>query len=153
MEISNYLKPEQIKLDLKGKTKRDVIIELSELLKSHPDVKDLKTFMDETFKREHFNTTGIGHEIGIPHARTDAVSDIVIAVGRNPDGIDFESLDGKPVKLVFLIGTPKSKHLSTYLSVLAHLTRLLDRESFRNQLLEAKSPQEIIDAFRKAEEA
>ncbi len=153
MVISDYLKPQQIKLDLEGKTKEKVIVELAELLKSHPRVKNLEKFVEETFKREGFSTTGIGHEVAIPHARTDAVTDIVIAFGRNLDGIDFDSLDERPVKLVFLIGTPKSKHLSTYLSLLAHLTRLLDRESFRKELLEANSSEDIVNAFRRVEEA
>ena len=152
MVISDYLKPEQIKLSLEARTKQDAIVELSELLRPHPHVKDLEKFVEETFKRENFSTTGIGHEVAIPHARTDAVSDIVIALGRSSQGIEFDSLDGSPVKLVFLIGTPKSRHLSTYLSLLAHLTRLLDRETFRKKLLEATSAEAIIDAFRKVEE-
>lgn len=152
MKIGDYLKEDQIILRLSGSTKEEVIRELAETLRSNPDIGDLEAFIEDTFQREKFNTTGIGHEIAIPHARTEAVTDIVIAFGRSPEGLDFASLDGRPVKLVFLIGTPKRTQLSTYLSVLARLTRLLEKSSFRQGLLDAESGSEIVGAFRQIEE-
>ncbi len=152
MKICDYLKEDQIILKLSGSTKEEVIRELAETLRSNPEIGDLEAFIEDTFQREKFSTTGIGHEIAIPHARTEAVSDIVIAFGRSPDGLDFASLDGRPAKLVFLIGTPKRTQLSTYLSVLARLTRLLEKNSFRQGLLDAKSGSEIVGAFRQIEE-
>ena len=152
MKIGDYLKDTQIILELSGSTKDEVIRELARTLKANPKVEDFDAFIGDTFQREEFSTTGIGHQIAIPHARTEAVSDIVIAFGRSPQGMDFASLDGEAVKLVFLIGTPKRRQLSTYLSVLARLTRLLEKASFRQNLLDAKSSAEIIEAFRQIEE-
>jgi fructose-specific phosphotransferase system IIA component len=152
MKICDYLKEDQIILKLSGSTKEEVIRELAETLRSNPEIGDLEAFIKDTFQREKFSTTGIGHEIAVPHARTEAVSDIVIAFGRSPEGLDFASLDGRPVKLVFLMGTPKRTQLSRYLSVLARLTRLLEKSSFRQGLLDAKSGSEIVGAFRHIEE-
>jgi mannitol/fructose-specific phosphotransferase system IIA component (Ntr-type) len=66
--------------------------------------------------------------------------------------MDFEALDGEPVRLVFLIGTPKRRHLSTYLSVLARLTRLLEKSAFREKLLEARNTEEVLAAFNRIED-
>jgi fructose-specific phosphotransferase system IIA component len=151
MKIGDYLEDAQIILDLSGSTKEEVIRELAQTLRPNPNVEDIDVFIADTFQREEFSTTGIGHEIAIPHARTEAVSDIVIAFGRSPQGMDFASLDGKAVRLVFLIGTPKRRQLSTYLSVLARLTRLLEKPSFRQTLLEAANKSEITQAFEQAE--
>lgn len=65
------------------------------------------------------------------------------------EGVEFNSVDGKPAKLIFLMGTPKEKELGNYLKILSRLTRLLDKESFRNSLLKANSPKEIIDEFER----
>ena len=152
MRISDYLKKSQIVLALKSTAKDDVIRELAATLGSNPKVTDLDLFINDTFEREHFSTTGIGHDVAIPHARTEAVSDIVIALGRAPAGMDFAALDGKPVRLVFLLGTPKRKHLSTYLSVLARLTRLLEKASFREDLLKAPTAADVVRTFQRVEE-
>lgn len=151
VKICDYLKDEQIILDLSASTKEGVIRELAQTLKSNPEVGDFDMFVNDTFRRERFSTTGTGHEIAIPHARTDGVSDIVIAAGRSQQGIDFASLDGKPVRIVLLIGTPKRSRLSTYLSVLASLTRLLEKPAFRQRLLEAGDRSQIIETFRQIE--
>jgi PTS system fructose-specific IIC component len=152
MKISDYLKQDEIITKLTASSKDEAIKELARALEHEPKVTDLDLFINDTFEREGFCTTGIGRSVAIPHARTEAVSGIVIALGRSVEGIDFDSLDGKPVHLVFLMGTPKRKNLSNYLSVLARLTRLLEKESFRKMLLEADTKAEIIDAFRKVEE-
>jgi fructose-specific phosphotransferase system IIA component len=152
MKISDYLKDKGIILDISASTKVDAIRELAQCLKGNPKVKDLDRLLHDTFEREKFSTTGIGHETAIPHARTEAVTGIVICFGRPAGGIDFDSFDGKPVRLVFLMGTPKGKNLSTYLNVLARLTRLLENESFRRSLLEAQTKSEIIAAFKAMDE-
>jgi fructose-specific phosphotransferase system IIA component len=151
MKIGDYLTEERISLELKTHTKEEAIKEMSTLLKDAKELVDFDTFVKDVFEREKLGTTGIGNEIAIPHARTDAVKDFVIAFGRSSEGVEFNSLDGKPAKLIFLMGTQKEKNLNNYLKTLAHLTRLLKRESFRSLLLKASSPREIIDAFKKAE--
>ena len=151
MKIGDYLKEEQILLDLKVGKKEEAIKEIATLLKGAKEITDFETFLKNVFEREKLATTGIGHEVAIPHARTNAVKDFVIAFGRSKEGVEFNSLDSKTAKIIFLMATPKEKGLSTYLKTLAYLSRLLQKESFRNSLLQASSPKEIIDQFKKAE--
>lgn len=151
MKIRDYLREDRILLDLKTHSKEEAIKEISTLLKDAKELVDFDTFVKDVFERENLGTTGIGNEIAIPHARTDAVKDFVIAFGRSSEGVEFNSLDGKPAKLIFLMGTQKEKNLNNYLKTLAHLTRLLKRETFKSSLLKASSPKEIINEFKKVE--
>ena len=150
VNISEHLKEERIILDLKAETKEEAIKSLAEVFKGSREVNDFDKFLADVFEREDLGTTGIGLELALPHARTDAVSSF-IAVGRIDKGVDFKSLDGEPVKLIFLMATPKEE-VQNYLKILAHLTRLLKKESLRASLLEVKTPQEFIEIFRKEEE-
>lgn len=151
MKLYEYLKENNILLDLKGQTKEEVIRELSKLLKEEKNIVDFDGFVSAVFTREKMASTGIGYEIAVPHARTDTVEDVVIAFGRSQKGINFDSVDGKPVKLVFLIGTPGKKRVSAYLKLLAHLSRLLKKGDLRKRLLEVSTPKEILNEFRKVE--
>jgi PTS system nitrogen regulatory IIA component len=108
---------------------------------------DFDLFLEDVFERERLGTTGIGDGIAIPHARTDAVDQLVIALGRSARGVEFESLDGKKVKLLFLMGTPKGS-VSHYLKILAQLTRLLKEGTFRDKLLEARDKEIVVSLFR-----
>lgn len=151
MRISDYLKEKRILLNLKARAKEESIKEIAASLKDSKDVVDFKSFLKDVFAREKLGTTGVGSEIAIPHARTDAVEDFVIAFGRSQEGVEFNSLDGKPVRLIFLMGTPKEEKLNSYLKILARLTRLLKEKSFRNLLLRASKPKEILDGFKRVE--
>jgi len=152
MRITDFLKEDKILLDLKASSKEEAIREVASLLKNEKGISDFDLFLKDVFEREELNTTAIGKDIAIPHARTDAVKEFVIAFARAPQGIEFNSLDNKPVKLIFLMGTPKSKGLNNYLKILACLTRLLDKENFREAILNASSSKEIMGEFRKVEQ-
>lgn len=151
MRIVDFLKEDRITLKLKAGDKEEAIKEMACLLGNAKEVIDFDLFLKDVFERESLNTTGIGEHIAIPHARTDAVKDFVIAFGRASEGIEFNSLDKKPAKFIFLMGTPKEKGLNSYLKILAHLTRLLKRESFKEALIKASGPKEVIEEFRKVE--
>ena len=125
---------------------------VGEIIGKSKHIGNCDSFINDVFAREELCTTGIGNEIALPHARTDNVKSFVIAFGRSVEGVDFQSLDDKPVKLIFLMGTPQSEEMKTYLHILARLNRLLQKEDFRNQLLVANNPAEIIEAFRNREE-
>jgi fructose-specific phosphotransferase system IIA component len=143
MKILDYLREERMLLELKARTKDEAIRELATLLRDAEEIADFGAFLTDVFEREKLATTGIGNEAAIPHARSDAVNRFVIAFGRSREGVEFDSLDGKPVKLIFLMGTPKEKQLGDYLKVLAHLSRILRARSFRDSLLEASDPEGI----------
>jgi len=150
VNIADLLRPDLICLDLKARTKEEVIRELAGLLVHSDRVLDLKKYVEDVLEREAACTTGIGNGIAIPHARTDAVSGLVIAFGRSSTGVDFASLDKKPSKLIFLIGTSKLD-VSTYLKFLAHLTRLLKKEPLRQALMSALDGASLIQSFREVE--
>jgi len=151
MKVADYLKESQMDLNLMVSGKEEAINKLGGLLKNTNLVSDCDGFIKEVFERESLSTTGIGHYIAIPHARSNMVKDLVIVFGRAIQGLEFGSLDKKPVKLIFLMGTPKEKGLNDYLKVLSTITRRLDKESFREQLLNASTPKEVIEIFRNVE--
>jgi len=151
MKILPFLKEERINLSLQSTTKEEAIKEVAFLLKDAPEIISFDNFIKDVFEREKIGTTGIGKEIAIPHARTDSVKKFVIAIGRSEKGVDFQAVDSKPVKIIFLMGTPKEEGLDEYLKILAHLTRLIDKDSFRSSLFSAKTAKEIIDIFKSVE--
>ena len=114
MRISDHISEKMICLALENTTKDGVIRELAELLKDSEDVTDFDVFLKDVFEREKLSATGIGNEIAIPHARTGAVDNIIIAFGRVSQGVDFNGIDNKPVKLVFLMGTPKRTSINIF---------------------------------------
>lgn len=151
MKISPLLRPEYINLDLKAHTRLDALHELTQLVKPHPCMKDFSAFCRAVHEREAMGTTALtGHEIAIPHARTEQVSDILLAVGRSHTGILFEGKEPQMVKLIFLLGTPK-KMVMEYLQLLGSLAKLLKEENFRASLLAAQSPEQIVQTFQQQE--
>ena len=151
IKASDYISEKMICLDLQSTTKEGAIKELAELLKDAKEVVAFDTFLENVFAREKLCPTAIGNEIAIPHARTDAVNNIIIAFGRSVGGVDFYAPDNKPAKLIFLMGTPK-KDIEKYLQVLAHLIGLLKKEAFCQRLLDAKNKLEILNAIREIED-
>ena len=151
VEVKGYIREELINLDLLSEQKDDAIRELVQLMENAEGMVDFERFLEDVFERERLGTTGIGDGIAIPHARTDAVDQLVIAIGRSARGVEFESLDGKKVNLLFLMGTPRGS-VSHYLKILAQLTRLLKENTFRDKLLEARDKERVVSLFREIED-
>ncbi len=147
MKVLKHLNKDLIRLDLKASRREEAIRELGEAMQGVRGVKDQGRFMNDVIDRERLGTTGIGNGVAIPHARSDAVDRLVIAFGRSRKGVEFDSLDGKPATLIFLMGTPTS-NVQPYLRTLAHLSRLLQKEEMRNSLLEAKDASGIMKVFK-----
>ena len=147
MEITDYIQKDLINLHLQSRNKEDAIRELAQLMKGTPAMGDLKIFLEDVFERERLETTGIGDEIAIPHARTDAVKQLILAVGRSQHGINFDSLDGRKVKLFFLMGIPRES-VSHYLKILAQLTRLLKRGPLREKLFDVEDSKGVVTLFK-----
>ena len=103
------------------------------------------------FDREKIMSTGVGSGFAIPHGKTDAVSDIVAAFAVTAQAIDYQSLDDQPVRLVFLL-VGRDNMVGPHIKLLSRISRLMNKEDFRKQLLEAKSPREIFEIFQKEEE-
>jgi PTS system fructose-specific IIC component len=150
MKFCDHLREDRTNIHMKARTKDEAIKELAELLRNADEVTDFDGFVRDVFERESEASTGIGNGAAAPHARTDTVSSFVIAVGRSEEGIDFDSIDGQPVHVFFLMGTPKNP-LGNYLKMLAHLVRLLRERDFVDNLVKVRSTSEVISYFRDAE--
>jgi len=150
LKISDFLKPESIIMEIKSKEKIAVIKELVNHMVENKFVSDGERFVNALAKRENLESTGIGDGIAIPHARTDAVDDLILAFARSPSGVDFSSIDGKPSYLIFLIASPENKK-SEYIMALAKLSRLLRKDPVRRELRAAISPKEILKIIKKNE--
>lgn len=133
-------------IDPKGTTKREVLKELVDVIATAPEVTDKNDFYRSILKREQIMSTGIGIGIAVPHVKIDSVKDFVMAIGRKKEGIDFDSLDGKPVYLIVMIGA-NSKQRDEYLYVLAKISILLKNRSFREELINASTPANIYELF------
>src|SRR5271167_1475571 len=108
MKLVSFLREELIELELKSKTKDDVIQELIDLINKTGEITNLDEFKKTILEREQLETTGIGDGIAIPHGRTDSVKQLVIAFGRSAEGVDFQCLDSNPAHLFFMIASPQN---------------------------------------------
>lgn len=149
-KIALLLNANTIKLNVQAKQKTAALREVAELLVQSKSVANFDAFFQEILERERVSNTALGHDVAIPHARTDQCTDIVMAVGRSTDGIDFEAKDGLPVRLIFLIGTPKAM-VTDYLRVVGNLARLLRQDSLRQELLDAPDAAAFIKIIEQAE--
>jgi mannitol/fructose-specific phosphotransferase system IIA component (Ntr-type) len=149
MQISSLLKSDQIKLELDQAKRCNAINEVAQLLQHNPNVTNFAGFYEELLARERIESTCLGNEIAFPHARTDSLKGMVLAVGRSTGGVWFEN-SSQNVKLIFVIGTPK-RMVTDYLSVVGGLARLLKDASTREQLLTVQGVDEFIATLTKAE--
>ncbi len=142
MKITDLLNPEMVLPDLKGASKAEVLKELASGLASRlPEVK-LDELVAVLGERERLGSTAIGDGIAIPHGKISGVQKIVGAFGRHIKGVDFESLDGNPTQLFFVLVAPEDS-ASLHLKALARVSRLLKDDGFRSRLLAADGAGEI----------
>jgi PTS system fructose-specific IIC component len=132
--------------EVTARDKEGVIRELAETLRFAFEVGDLDRFVEDVLSRESLLSTGVGDGIAVPHARTRAVHKFVMVFGRSREGVDFGAPDGKPARLIFLMGIPKSA-LRGYLNLLKVLSAALKEEPLRRRLLEASGREEILRIF------
>jgi mannitol/fructose-specific phosphotransferase system IIA component (Ntr-type) len=149
MQISSLLKPEQIKMELTQQKRCNAINEVAQLLQSNPNVTNFAGFYEELLARERIESTCLGNEIAFPHARTDSLKGMVLAIGRSTQGVWFEN-SSETVKLIFVIGTPK-RMVTDYLSVVGGLARLLKDSATREKLISAPTVEEFIATLTQAE--
>lgn len=144
MKNSNLFSENCINLNLKGSTKSEIIDELVEMLNAAGKLNDKEEYKKQILKRESQSSTGLEEGIAIPHAKTAAVKIPSIAFGLSKNGIDYESLDGEPSKLFFMIAAPANAS-DTHIEILSKLTTMLLDDDIRERLLEVKTPQEVIE--------
>ena len=152
MKITDLLSKDAIKLNGIANSKQDAINKLVDLMAKNGNLTDKEKYTQVVLKREEEGSTGIGEGIAIPHGKTDAVSKPGLSAMVINDGVEFDSLDGQPAKLLFLIAAPNKKD-NVHLDVLSRLSTLLMDTEFRKSLMEAKTPEEFLRYIDIAENA
>jgi fructose-specific phosphotransferase system IIA component len=150
MKISDILTEDLVVTHLEGKSKRDVIDAMVDIVARSPKVLDVEKVRTAIFEREKIMSTGVGNGFAIPHGKTDAVADIVAAFAVTAEPIDYESLDEKPVRLVFLL-VGKDNLVGPHIKLLSRISRLMNKDEFRNRLLLVPTSREILELFRQEE--
>ena len=148
--LSKLLDPSRVTLSLQSTKRTAALNEVARLLEGHPDITDFHGFYNELLARERLDTTCLGNELALPHARTEHVRNIVLAVGRSNEGIPFEN-GSQMVKLLFVLGTPKANP-TDYLLVVSALCKILKHASNREALMSAATPDAFVAALVAAEE-
>ena len=141
MILTKILQPACVKVPLEGKDKKLIITELVDLLGANGLLLDRDAALEAVLVREQTRSTGIGSGIAIPHGKCKAVKELVMALGIVPGGIDFESVDGKPVSIVILLVSPLDQ-TGPHIQALARISKLMLDEQFKEALEKATSADE-----------
>jgi fructose PTS system EIIBC or EIIC component len=152
MKVYELLDTKNILTEFKSENKDDVINELVDLLKGDERVSDLEEIRKCVFEREEKMSTGVGKGFAIPHGKTNSVTDILAAFGKSEKPIDYNSLDGEPVHLVFLL-IGKENLLAKHIKLLSRISRMMNNEEFRRRLVQAESKESILKLFQDEEQS
>ena len=151
--LTRYLAPDRVKLPLEGREKEPVIRELAALVARSLGIPDRAGEVAESvLEREAVLSTGIGGGVALPHGRTAAVPELSLAAGTVPGGVDFDALDGRPVRLIFLLVGPVDS-AGDHVKALSRLSRILGRSGLRRRLVECREAGDFLDVLTEAEMA
>lgn len=151
MNIQDMLKKEFIIENLKSRTKKEVLVELSDVF-SHGDTGiDRDTLIEVLLEREKLGSTGIGDGIAIPHGKLAGLEKLIVSFGKSATGVDFDSLDGRPVYIFFLLLAPENS-AGQHLKALAMISRMLKDVSFREALLKAETSEDAYNLIIEKDE-
>lgn len=144
MQLTDILKPECIKVPLDAADKQAAIYELVDLLAQQGRCSDAEALKRAVWQRETTRTTGIGHGLAIPHGKSTCCDRLIMAVGKPARAIDFDSIDKRPVSLVFLLASPPDL-TGPHIQALARVSRLMVRDDFRAAMMNAPDAQTIYE--------
>lgn len=151
MKIIDILPEALVIPTLKGQSKADVLHELADAVAAqHPEI-DAGRLVEVLWERERLGSTAIGDGIAIPHGKLPGLRTVLGAFGRHPQGVDFQSLDGKPTNLLFLLVAPDDS-VGQHLKALARVSRLLKDAVFRGQLIAAHDRSELYRYIREEDD-
>ena len=151
MKLTNYLKPEYIAVGLSAATKEELLTKMVDLASKNPHVIDKEKVRTAILERERIMSTGVGKGFAIPHGKTDAVNDIVLAFATTAEPVDYAAMDSEPVRLVLLL-ISRDSDVGSRLRLLSRASKVMNSEAARKSLIEAKSAEEIIAIFKAEEE-
>lgn len=151
MKLTDYLKPEYVQIGLDADSKEALLDGVLKLADKNPHVLDAKKMHAAVLEREKIMSTGVGKNFAIPHGKTDAVDDIVLAFATTAEPVDYGSMDNEPVRLVLLL-VSKESLVSQRLKLLSRASKVMNSDAARTALINAKTPDEVISIFTKEEE-
>jgi fructose-specific phosphotransferase system IIA component len=150
MKLSEILNPKLIIHNLSVNNKTESINAIIDLFDGDSRVNNLQGVKTAVFDRETIMSTGVGHGFAIPHGKTDAVNEIIAAFARTSAPLEFDSLDGQPVRLIFLL-VGKENLVGPHIKLLSRISRMMNQDDFRNKLLDAASSEELFNLFKEEE--
>ncbi len=150
MKICEILRVEKIISSLQGTTKTEVIDELINLFKDDERVNNLEVMRNAVHEREKIMSTGVGKGFAIPHAKTNSVNEIIAAFGKLDKPLDFQALDEQPVNIIFLL-VGKENLVGPHIKLLSRISRMMNKDEFRQSLVNAKTSEEIFLLFEQEE--
>ncbi|MCY7136686.1 fructose-specific PTS transporter subunit EIIC [Streptococcus gordonii] len=151
MKIQDLLRKDVMLLDLQATEKTTVIEEMIKSLVDHGYVTDFEAFKEGILAREALTSTGLGDGIAMPHSKNSAVKEATVLFAKSNKGVDYESLDGQPTDLFFMIAAPEGAN-DTHLAALAELSQYLMKDGFADKLRQVTSPDQVIELFDQASE-
>lgn len=150
MLLTDLLTIDRIKIPLVASAKDEVLRELVQVITQNHGVEDSEEVLRAVREREAVLSTGIGNGVAIPHGKSAMVPDLVMAAGRTAAPVEFDSLDGKPVQLLFMLIGPETA-AGPHIKALSRISRLIRKDSVRDMLIGAQSPEEFYEALKEAE--
>ncbi|KXT72915.1 PTS system, fructose-specific IIA or IIB or IIC component [Streptococcus gordonii] len=151
MKIQDLLRKDVMLLDLQATEKTAVIEEMIKSLVDHGYVTNFEAFKEGILAREALTSTGLGDGIAMPHSKNSAVKEATVLFAKSNKGVDYESLDGQPTDLFFMIAAPEGAN-DTHLAALAELSQYLMKDGFADKLRQVTSPDQVIELFDQASE-
>jgi mannitol/fructose-specific phosphotransferase system IIA component (Ntr-type) len=133
-ELASYFREPLCRFDLKATNKREALAEMVQFVCAEKDIKDSGLILEMLLNRESLGSTAIGKGVAFPHGRTLAVRELSIAFARSQPGIDFDSVDGKPTQVFFLIIAPPQDRDNVYLQVLGRVVDLIKDDGARERI-------------------
>ncbi len=150
MNLLDILTPDCIICPLAGTTKKQVIDELVDALARSGRIADPAGLKEAVWTREQTRTTGIGHGLAIPHGKNAGMKNLAMAIGKPASPMEFEAIDGQPVRLIVLLASPPDR-TSDHIQALARISRLMIMDVFREQIYAASTSQQIYDLLKSQE--
>ncbi len=142
MKLAEILGQNDIIFELKSNDKKGILEELAEVICAHENSVKKEEMVNVLLERERLGTTGIGDGVAIPHGKIASLRYPAISFGRSRDGLDFDSIDGRPTHLFFLLVAPENSS-DLHLQILARIAKILKSSTFRKRLMEARSKEDI----------
>lgn len=151
MKIAEILREQCVVADIKGKTKKEIITELVEALEKARLIEDVETVVNVVMEREKLGSTGIGNGVAVPHGKLKNINNIVCALGRSQNGVDFDAVDRGLVHIFFLVLAPEDS-ASLHLKVLSRITKILRDQSLRKKVIKLSNTHDIYMSILEEDE-